>query len=94
MLGNKPCACFLWNLHRDICILVCGLKYVMTLFFEKMVKVITHLSFYGINFMGEKEIVFTIYLWRKYQKDRKFDIFTTKLIIMLLCACMEVNSIN
>jgi hypothetical protein len=44
--------------------------------------------------MGEKEIAFTIYLWRKYQKDRKFDIFTTKLIIMLLCACMEVNSIN
>ena len=28
------------------------------------------------------------------KKDRKFDIFTTKLIIMLLCACMEVNAIN
>lgn len=44
--------------------------------------------------MGEKKIAFTIYLWRKYQTGQKFDIFTTKLIKMLLCACMEVNAIN
>ena len=43
--------------------------------------------------MGEKEIACKIYLWRKYQK-KKFDISTTNLIIMLLCACMEVNAIN
>ena len=28
------------------------------------------------------------------KKNGKFDIFTTNLIIMLLCACMEVNAIN
>jgi hypothetical protein len=44
--------------------------------------------------MGEKKLLLRSIFGVNIKKDRKFDIFTTKLIIMLLCACMEVNAIN